>query len=282
MRQLSRTTLTLFIFPADRHDEWREAVERICDAGRLDDIVHDIACRLQSIIDMGRTTSGRSIARAMSALHDSIQERFQDIRTPHVDRLKLRQQLYKERGRIQKERRNSQFSQVLKELQKGGWGKTAMQNLPDMQELMHDNGTKSTKNTACEEIGRHATMYYSTLFAVQDEDEDALVESYTKRTYDPTEHAVNIGAEQVHTATLEARRRRTCAKSDRLVAEMCQAATSVSERWAPALAWAFNRRLQNTHRSASTRRQEQRMPHMRATPHTMPMTCTWHDNARRT
>lgn len=126
-----------------------------------------------------------------------------------------------------------------------GWRKAAMQGkIPDMQELVHDDVSKTTSR---EDIARHATTYY-VLKPVRGGGRGrgcvrrAVHEAHDRP--DRLRHRRLRGA-KVHAATLEAHKRRTCPGSDRLIAEMWQAATNTSERWAPAIAWALNLRLQS-------------------------------------
>lgn len=121
---------------------------------------------------------------------------------------------------------------------------------PDMQELRFEHGTKDTTR---EGISRHATNYYAELFLLWDEEESAVVQQYIDRTSDPVEHDIDMRADLVHRATLEARKGRTCAASDRPVHQRI-GAMGTSNCVGTELAL-----LQSTPQRQHTRRQAQHM-----------------------
>lgn len=87
--------------------------------------------------------------------------------------------------------------------------------------LHHDDGIAIPDRAT---IARCATQHDSAVFAVVDEEKDKFVETYTSRTYSLWGRNAPTSAQMVHTATMGARRGRTCASSNMVVAGMRQSA----------------------------------------------------------
>lgn len=164
---------------------------------------------------------------------DSHKLRLQDRLA--TERTVIRTDGYEERDRIKEERA------VLPEhMVQGGWGRAALPEYMDMTGSRNDDGVTIADRKTVAEKG---TQSYSALFAMVD---GKFVDTYAGRLDKFWQHDVPLSAQIVHTAPMQARHGRTLGSSEVLVAEMWQTATRASERWAPAIAWAMHKRLQNS------------------------------------
>lgn len=114
------------------------------------DTIHGTACKLQTMTDLGHEAWGRIIARSTSKIYDCLRAKIENFRTETEARVRLRTDVHTE-GCIKKERRNSHFTAMLKDLKQDGWGWAAMQEQLPKTTVMHDvvdDGTTTTRRSA--------------------------------------------------------------------------------------------------------------------------------------
>lgn len=115
---------------------------------------------LQSLRHVGR--GRRTPGQARSQLEDDLKEKIARLDISEGYRASLRQQLFRERGRIAKQKELNHYQEVLRNLRQGGWGKQAMAPMmKPMTTCTFDDGTTLTND---EDIARAASAYYSKLF----------------------------------------------------------------------------------------------------------------------
>lgn len=91
-----------------------------------------------------------------SEIEQRLRAQADDIRTTLAQRAHIWQEINKEKNRISRQRQDSFYGQVLKNLRAGGWGKAAMApTLTNMPYLEQD----SRKISAPDEIAEAATAY---------------------------------------------------------------------------------------------------------------------------
>lgn len=104
------------------HEQWAEHTQNACDEWKVSCDINDLARVLQAGAHYGSRRWAPSQYNMKSPLQEALTSKMQDITADEHERQTLRHELYKERDRIKRQKKNEWSKGVLKDLRRGGWG----------------------------------------------------------------------------------------------------------------------------------------------------------------
>lgn len=143
-------------------DECESSIRQCCDNWNSKTDTADATALLQRLQHLRGGRRRKTIGMARSKLEDDLKQNVTRVDISKGSRNKLRRQLFKERGRIAKQKEFNHYREVVQNLRRGGWGKQAMAlRLRLMTACTLDDGTVPTHS---DDIATAATKYYDRRF----------------------------------------------------------------------------------------------------------------------